>query len=118
VALDGEGSLVGYIVGSTHDPARSPLFGDIGYFQALAEWTKDFPAQLHVNLLPGWRGFGLGSRLIQTLVNDMARASVPGVHVVTGRAMRNVRYYEANGFAEVAGTTWNGKSLVMLGRRP
>jgi GNAT superfamily N-acetyltransferase len=117
VALDGEGSLVGYLVGSLDDPAQSALFGDIGYFLALAAWTRDFPAQIHVNLLPAWRGLGIGSRLIQTIVADLAGTDVPGVHVVTGRAMRNVRYYEANGFAEVAGIEWNGKELVMLGRR-
>ncbi|MGQ0672265.1 MAG: GNAT family N-acetyltransferase [Hyphomicrobium sp.] len=117
VASTGNCDVVGYIVGSLYDPARLPLFADIGYFQDFAATTPHYPAQLHVNLLPEWRGHGIGARLLETFVEDAARAKAPGVHVVTTRGMRNVRYYAANGFAEVASTFWNGRELIMLGRK-
>lgn len=38
------------------------------------------------------------------------------MHVVTGKGMRNVGFYERNGFAPLAEAEWNGKVVVMLGR--
>ena len=117
VALTVDGAVVGYIAGSLDDPAQTPLFSDIGYFQDFAALTAEYPAQLHVNVSPDWRGHGIGARLVQTFAADAARAGVPAVHVVTTRGMRNVRYYASNGFVEVGSTHWNGRDLVMLGRR-
>jgi GNAT superfamily N-acetyltransferase len=117
VALASPDDVIGYIVGSLEDPARSALFCDIAYFRDFAAVTPFYPAQLHVNLAPEWRGHGIGSRLIQRFVADVSKTGAPGVHVVTARGMRNIGYYASNGFTEVASTTWNGKDLVMLGRR-
>lgn len=117
VARARDGSVVGYIVGSHDDPAQTPLFSDIGYFQDFAALTAQYPVQLHVNVSPDWRGYGIGARLLQTFVADVAQEGLPGVHVVTTRGMRNVSYYIANGFDEVGHTLWNGRELVMLGRK-
>ena len=117
VALNAEGDIVGYIVGSHDDPAKTPLFSDIGYFQDFAALTAEYPAQLHVNVSPDWRGHGIGARLMQTFVAEIARAGVSGVHVVTTRGMRNVRYYMTNSFAEVGSAQWNSRVLVLLGRK-
>lgn len=117
IAMERDERLVGYVIGSTDDPAQSPLFADIAYFRDFSGVTPHYPAQLHVNLDPEWRGLGIGSRLIQTCMAELAMAGVPGVHIVTTRGMRNVGYYLANGFEEVASTHWNGRELVMLGRR-
>ncbi len=117
MALNADGAVVGYIVGSLDDPAITPLFSDIAYFQDFAALTAEYPAQLHVNVAPDWRGQGIGARLVQTFTAAIALTNVPGVHVVTTRGMRNVGYYAANGFAEVGSTKWNGRELVMLGRR-
>jgi GNAT superfamily N-acetyltransferase len=117
VAIGPDGVVIGYIVASTEDPARAALFRDIAYFRDFAAVTPLYPAQLHVNLAPEWRGQGIGSRLIQAMAEALKAAGVPGVHIVTSRGVRNVRYYEANGFREVASTLWSGRDLVMLGRR-
>jgi GNAT superfamily N-acetyltransferase len=117
VAMAPDVGLVGYLVGSLDDPAATPLFEDLAYFRDFAVQTRDYPAQLHVNLLPEWRSLGIGARMIRTFCTDAAMAGAPGVHVVTGRGLRNVRYYAANGFDEVASTLYNGKELVMLARR-
>jgi GNAT superfamily N-acetyltransferase len=116
VGLAADGTVVGYLCGSLDDPATTPLFSDLSYFQDFAQATRAFPAQLHVNLLPDWRSFGIGARLVQIFAADAAKAGAPGVHVVTTRGMRNVRYYAQNGFREVASTRWNGRQLLLLGR--
>ena len=47
--------------------------------------TKDFPAQLHINLLPESRGQGLGSQLLETYLECLKRKNVPGVQLSTTR---------------------------------
>lgn len=116
VAVEAHGRLAGYIVGSFADPARLPLFDDIGYFKALAHLTVRFPAQLHVNLAPEWRSRGVGARLLERFADAARNARAPGVHVVTARGMRNTRFYLANGFHEAGSIVWNGKELVFLAR--
>jgi GNAT superfamily N-acetyltransferase len=109
--------LAGYLAGSLDDPARAERFDDLGYFQQLSALTALFPAQLHVNLAPAWRGRGLGRALVDAFCMHAAVAGVPGVHVFTGRGMRNVRFYEAADFVEIGAAQWNGREIVMLGRR-
>jgi GNAT superfamily N-acetyltransferase len=116
LALGEDGAVAGYLVGSIVDPARTPLFADIGYFARFAALTADFPAQLHVNLAPCRRGQGIGAALVETFAEDARRAGAPGVHVVTGRGMRNIGFYEANGFREAGAMRENGRDLVFLAR--
>ncbi|MGN8551405.1 UNVERIFIED_CONTAM: GNAT family N-acetyltransferase [Microbacterium sp. SLM126] len=41
-----------------------------------------YPAHLHIDLLPEAQGHGLGRRLIDTLVTELARQGVAGLHLV------------------------------------
>ena len=109
--------LVGYLVGALDDPARHERFAWLGYFRDLAALTPSYPAHLHVNVAAQHRSSGIGSRLIEAFAAHARRAGVPGMHVVTGKGMRNVGFYQRNGFAELAEVPWNGGTVVMLGRR-
>lgn len=117
LVLASGGDAVGYLLGCLDDPARTPLFADIGYFAALASLTAEYPAQLHVNLAPVWRNRGIGGRLVEAFVADAARAGTPGVHVITSRGMRNMRFYESAGFREAGSIVWNDRELIFLARR-
>ncbi len=112
----GARQVAGYIVGSLDDPARSAMFDDLGYFKALAHLTAKFPAQLHINLDPQWRGRGTGSALVAAYVEEARRRGAPGVHAITTRGMRNVRFYERCGFAEQGQCDWQGRQILFLGR--
>lgn len=116
VAHDAYGNLSGYLVGSFDDPALTARFGDIGYFAELAQLTARYPAHLHVNLDAKARGSGTGSELVGAFVRAAGSAGLPGVHVVTGRGARNVRFYERLGFVERMMFVHNGYELVFLGR--
>jgi GNAT superfamily N-acetyltransferase len=116
LALDDEATVIGYLVGSLDDPARAPRFADIGYFSTFAALTARYPAQLHVNLDASSRGGGIGAALVDAFVAEVVRAGLPGVHVVTGRGVRNVAFYERSGFLERGSLETNGKAIVFLGR--
>jgi GNAT superfamily N-acetyltransferase len=117
VALDGDATVAGYLVGSIEDPAASDRFADIGYVKDFRGLSARYPAHLHVNLAPRYRNHGIGGDLVAVFATDAARAGVPGMHVVTGMASRNVRFYIRIGFHELARSRLNGHDVVMLGRR-
>ena len=117
LALSDQGRIAGYLVGSRLDPALDPAQADLGYFAELAPHTRLFPAHLHINLATEYRSHGIGSRLVNAFCTHAAAHGAPGVHVVTGQGMRNVGFYTRNGFLPVADIVWNGRPLVMLGRR-
>ncbi len=110
-------TIAGYLVGSLDDPARAARFDDLGYFKTMRELTARFPAHLHVNLAEAWRGQGVGRMLVEAFCSHAQAAGARGVHVFTGRGMRNVRFYEAAGFGQVGSVPWTGTEIIMLGRR-
>ena len=117
VALDRPDVVAGYLVGALGDPARQARFDDIAYFRSdFARLTARFPAHLHINLAAGYRSRGIGALLIEAFAAHARRAGAPGMHVVTGKGMRNVRFYERCGFTERGAAPWKGGEIVFLGR--
>ncbi|MDT0158442.1 GNAT family N-acetyltransferase [Microbacterium sp. ARD32] len=59
--------------------------GIIGYATARGpgreKHTAQYPAHLHIDLLPETQGQGLGRRLIETLFDELRRRGVPGLHL-------------------------------------
>lgn len=114
---EGQDAVVGYLVGSFEDPAEARGAEGLAYFRDFAHVTPHYPAELHVNLDPEWRGHGVGRRLVAAFLEAAREAGAGGAHVVTSRGQDNVGFYEAIGFVEVAATDWNGRTLVLLGVR-
>ena len=108
VALAPDGTLAGYLVGALDEGSG---------FEDFAVAASEFPAHLHVNLAPAFRGRGIGADLIEAFAADAARAGAKGMHVVTSADARNVRFYERVGFRPCARTHVDGRELVFLGRR-
>lgn len=116
VALTPEGAVAGYLAGCVEDPARTPRFADIGYFGTFATLTARYPAHLHINLGDRYRSGGIGSALVARFCADAADAGALGVHVVTSRGARNVRFYERNGFREAGAMGEGPKEVVFLAK--
>ena len=108
--------IAGYLVGCLDNPAKSPHFSDLAYFQVFAEVCARFPAHVHINLDRRFQGLGHGQLLIEAFACVAKAAGSPGVHVVTGDGARNIGFYGRSGFGEVAKTNWNGHEIVFLGR--
>ncbi len=116
VAIAADGAVAGYVVGSIDDPSIAERFSDLGYLHAFRDLTRRYPAHLHVNLEPQFRGRGLGSRLVERFIADAAAAGAPGAHVTTSRGARNIAFYERNGFSEQASLDVGMKEIVFLAR--
>lgn len=117
LALDAEGAVAGYLVGALQDPVEQQRFADIGYFRGgFRELCRRYPAHLHINLAPASRSRGLGARLIGAFAARAAAGGAPGMHAVTARAARNVRFYLRCGLAEFGSCRWNGREVVFLAK--
>ena len=116
LAVAGE-TVAGYLVGSLEDPAAQDRFLDLDYYRThFAARCRQFPAHLHINLAPAFRSRGIGAALIEAFAAAAAAAGVAGVHVVTGKGMRNVRFYERCGFGVLGAAPWNGREVLFLGK--
>jgi GNAT superfamily N-acetyltransferase len=111
-------NVAGYLVGSLEDPSEQERFSDLDYYRAdFAAFCQDYPAHLHINLAPAFRSRGIGQQLIEAFCAGAAGAGRTGVHVVTGKGMRNVRFYEKCGFRTIGAARWNGRDVVFLGKQ-
>jgi GNAT superfamily N-acetyltransferase len=59
----------------------------------------EYPAHLHIDLLPDFQGTGHGRRLMQTFCRAVARAGAAGVHVAVVSGNRKaLGFYRHLGF--------------------
>lgn len=70
---------------------------------AASALARDFPAHLHINLLPEAQGAGLGRSLIDTLRDELVRRGVPGLHLtMNAKNAPAGAFYERLGFKFLA----------------
>jgi GNAT superfamily N-acetyltransferase len=63
----------------------------------------DYPAHLHINLLPPYQGTGWGRRMIETELAALKARGVPGLHLgVSAGNAKVLGFYEKLGFREIA----------------
>ena len=83
-----------------------------GYQVPTGGWLSQYPAHLHIDLLPVAQGGGHGRRLMETLFAALRGRGVPGVHLGVG--LSNIRaqgFYGRLGF----GLLERGKSSLTYG---
>lgn len=79
--------------------------------KASPDVVERYPAHLHIDLLPRLQGQGDGRRLLTALLDGLAAAGAPGIHLGVGIAnQRAIGFYRRMGFAEVHAFT---HSLIM-----
>jgi GNAT superfamily N-acetyltransferase len=117
VALNTAGFVGGYLVGCRENPATSPRFSSLPYFQTFADACARYPGHLHLNLTAAWRGWGIGGCLITAFEMAASAAGLTGIHVVTGAGSRNVTFYARAGFKCIDRTqSAADRGIVFLGR--
>lgn len=126
---DGTGQAVGYVVGTADTAAFARLLREV-WLPATAgrvpvppdppvtaqdglralhyhpEWRVNsqlaaYPAHLHIDLLPDWRGRGFGRGLMAAMIDGLRSAGVPGLHLEMLTSNTNARrFYDRLGFTE------------------
>jgi ribosomal protein S18 acetylase RimI-like enzyme len=78
----------------------------------------EYPAHLHMNLLPEWQRRGIGGRLMDAFIDRMRARGVPGVFLeTTDRNLKALPFYRARGFEvarETPGELWAGIPAMAL----
>jgi len=117
LAKDAGQTVAGYLVGALEDPSEQRRFDDVPYFRhEFRDLCRRYPAHLHINIAPAFRSSGLGAQLIEAFAAHAREAGAPGMHVVTGKEARNVKFYVRCGFVELRAAMWNDSKIVFLGR--
>ena len=117
VAIAERNRIVGYLAGSISDPAQRPEFDELLYFKAFEHVTAHYPAHFHINVAGDIRSAGVGSMLIDAFISHASGAGATGMHIVTGKDMRNVGFYTRNGFKILATTLHGTRELAFLARK-
>ncbi|BEL08900.1 hypothetical protein Q0Z83_070910 [Actinoplanes sichuanensis] len=124
---DGTGTAVGYILGTADTeafvkwfreewiPAKAPTFAAddpkdrelAAVFNSPEKMIRpefaDYPAHLHIDLLPEWQGRGRGRALMAAFLDGLRAAGVARVHL--GMAVENTgayAFYRKLGFHDIA----------------
>ncbi len=81
-----------------------------------AQYAEQFPAHLHIDLLPEYQGKGIGTQLMHTLFDHLQSKKCKGIMLTVFKHNTGaIRFYERYGFAcigEVAGTIVFGKQFT------
>ncbi len=81
--------------------------------RANAPWMPDYPAHLHIDLLPALQGKGCGRLLMERLFSALAERGCPGVHLgVDGTNVNAIGFYGKLGFDKLEERDWG----LILGR--
>ena len=67
----------------------------------------DYPAHLHIDLLPSLQGKGAGRALMDALFTELKRQKVPGLHLGVGASNTGaVAFYRKTGFSVLEEHEW------------
>ena len=120
LAIEGDDTVAGYLVGAVENPALQDRFADIAYFRTdFAELCRQFPgppAHQPGPGLPQSRHRRPADRGVRRLC--AAGHGAAGMHVVTGAGMRNVRFYERCGFQRARRGRAKRRRSRLPGTRP
>jgi len=92
------------------EPALTPddRMRELGFTpeRMLVPEVDEYPAHLHIDLLPHLQGRGLGRQLIDTLEHALGDAGVPGLHLSLDPANTGaLAFYRRLGFGELESST-------------
>lgn len=114
--LDNDGKAVGYIICAENfdkfkeifDRDYLPLsdsFGEGRYdwastaYKPQEKFKDEYPAHLHIDILPEYQRMGMGGKLIETLCNHLSRKGVAGVCLTCGpRNEKAMNFYKKRNF--------------------
>jgi len=74
---------------------------------AAQPWITDYPAHLHIDLLPSLQGKGAGRALMNALFAELEKQKVPGLHLGVGASNTGaIAFYRKMGFSVLSEQEW------------
>jgi ribosomal protein S18 acetylase RimI-like enzyme len=78
------------------------------------DWYADYPAHLHIDILPGLQGKGMGRMLMNNFCSELAGLKIPGVHLgVNIKNTNAIAFYQKTGFSVLQTEEWG----LVMGKR-
>ncbi|MDR0301269.1 MAG: GNAT family N-acetyltransferase [Treponema sp.] len=78
-------------------------------------WLSEYPAHLHIDLLPSIQGKGAGRKLINSLLNELKRQNISGLHLNVDISNKGaVCFYEKMGFSVIKEQEWGYTMGVLI----
>ena len=78
--------------------------------------VADYPAHLHIDILPAGRHSGNGSKMMTIFLNKLRELCVPAVHLGVGSGNQHaIAFYERMGFHVVVEREWGYLMGISLG---
>tara|TARA_B100000073_G_scaffold99305_1_gene78948 strand:- start:172 stop:768 length:597 start_codon:yes stop_codon:yes gene_type:complete len=66
------------------------------------EWSKSYPAHLHIDILPNAQGKGYGRKLIETFFTELQSQNIQGVHLIVSKSNQNaIGFYQQIGLQKL-----------------
>ncbi len=74
--------------------------GEVAYMK---RFSKEYPAHLHIDILPEYQHMGIGKKLMQALLTHLKNTGVKGVMLIVSPDNKNaISFYEKCGFTAVS----------------
>ena len=96
--------------------SKDDLIRHLGFWpeRMLIAEVDEYPAHLHIDLLPGFQGRGHGRQLIERLSSELRARGVPGLHLSMDAANTKARaFYDRIGFTELPSSTADAPLLAI-----
>jgi ribosomal protein S18 acetylase RimI-like enzyme len=94
------------------DNERDMIRYGLSYGRRLVPEVGDYPAHLHIDLLPELQGRGFGRALIRRILAELGERGVPAVHLGMSGTNTSARaFYDRLGFHQLPSSTPAGPSL-------
>jgi GNAT superfamily N-acetyltransferase len=107
--------VLGYVVAAPRTDDKD-LFVLQPHLKLFIHHFDKFPSHLHMNCDISARGQGVGSLLIETIVQELIHQNIKGLHVMTGPNSQNRSFYRKQGFIFEAEEDFHGSAILFMGR--
>ena len=116
VAVDENDRAIGYIISTENFDKFYPVFVD-EYYTRIKKWEfrrrksalrsviphekykEEYPAHLHIDILPEYQHMGLGTKLMNALCDHLRQKGIKGVMFTVWHKNHNaIKFYEKYGF--------------------
>jgi len=107
--------VLGYVVVAPKTEVKD-LFLLQPHLVLFKDYFKIYPAHLHINCHHLSRGLGVGTLLIEAVIQALKERNIKGLHIMTGGDSLNRSFYQKLGFFFETEQDFQGSSILFMGK--